>query len=1070
MTYAELHAHSCYSFLDGASQPIEVAERAAELGYDAFALTDHDSLCGSMEFARAARDAGLRPITGCELTLTHGSHLTLLAENERGYRNLCRLLTLAHADDRRAPAATLEQLRMHAEGLHCLSGCARDGHVARLVGEGRLREAEEAARTLRAMFGRERFSIELQRPYWRGDARRNRLLAELAERLRVGVVATGDPHAHTPGRAYLQDALVAIRLNTTLDACERHRRGNHEAVLRSPAETAARFPEEAVRGAALVAERCRFDLTRDLGYRFPDFVSETGESASAALHRICSDELERRYAGLPHIHEARARLEQELELIEFHGLAGFFLLHRDILEMAREVAVRVRGASAARSLLPPGRGRGSSVGSIVCYLIGLSHVDPVETRLFLGRFLSPELASVPDIDLDFPRDVREGLILEVQARYGDDHAALVAAFPTYKVRGAIRDLGKALALPQGEIERMARLSDGFDHASGEAARTDPELDSPRWRAFRFLMDEIAGLPRHISQHSGGMVISSAPLVELVPVLPAAMEGRRICQWDKDSCADAGFLKIDLLGLGMLSAVEECVDLIARTASEPIDLSRVGFDDPEVFAEIQAADTVGVFQIESRAQMQSLVRTKPEHLDDLTVQVALVRPGPIVGDAVNPYIKRRQELRRNPDFDVPYDHPLLREALADTLGVVVFQDQVLEVAIALAGFTTGEAESLRRAMSRKRSRSALEGHWLRFRDGAAGNGVPEETARMVFDKIVGFSEFGFPKSHAAAFAILAYQSAWLHRHYPAEFLCSLLNAQPMGFYPPSTLLRDGERRGVTMLPPDVNESMAPCTVDGDDRVRIGLGYVKGVGKSAEDIVAERDRGGPYADPGDLVRRAPVGRDLLAQLVRAGALDRFDANRRRLLWEIRLHRAPERGQLALPLDAAPTPRLAGMSEWDRMVADHETMHLSTGPHPMALLRPSLPESIRTSLDLRTDRHGLRVTVAGMMIARQRPHTAKGIVFMLLEDEHGMTNIIVPPDIYDRDRVVVRAEPLVQVTGRLEKREGTINVIAEQVEALARPGRPVIGPARTEVDDELRELRAAAPVANSFGRGRR
>src|SRR4029079_11277772 len=435
--------------------------------------------------------------------------------------------------------------------------------------------------------------------------RRNRRLAELAERLRVELVATGDPHAHTIARTYLQDALVAIRMNTTLDACERHRRGNHESVLRSPAETAARFPAWAVRGAELVAERCRFDLTRDLGYRFPDFVSETGESAQAALHRICFEELERRYAGLSHIHEARARLEQELELIEFHGLAGFFLLHRDIVDMAREVAVRVRGASAARSLLPPGRGRGSSVGSIVCYLIGLSHVDPIEARLFLGRFLAPELASVPDIDLDFPRDVREGLILEIPRRYGDDHARVVAAFPTVRVRGAIRDLGKALALPQGEIERMARMTDGWDRGA-DSARLPKNSDSARCRAFRSLMDEIMGLPHHISQHSGGMVIASTPLVELVPVLPAAMEGRRICQWDKDSCADAGFLKIDLLGLGMLSAVEECVDLIARTASEPIDLSRVGFDDPEVFAEIQAADTVGVFQIESRAQMQSLV--------------------------------------------------------------------------------------------------------------------------------------------------------------------------------------------------------------------------------------------------------------------------------------------------------------------------------------------------------------------------------------------------------------------------------------------------------------------------------
>ena len=417
---------------------------------------------------------------------------------------------------------------------------------------------------LRAMFGRDRFSVELQRPFARGDARRNRLLAELAERLRVRTVATGDPHAHTRRRALLQDALVAIRCNTTLEASEAERRGNHEAVLRAPAETAARFPAAAVRGAFEVADRCRFDLTHDLGYSYPDFA-DGGEPAQAALARICRDELERRYAGSPHRGDARARLDEELRLIERHGLAGFFLLHRDILEMAREVAVRVRGASAGRHLLPPGRGRGSSVGSIVCYLIGLSHVDPIAARLFLGRFLSEELASVPDIDLDFPRDVREGLMIAVVERYGPEHAALVAAFPTYRVRGAIRDLGKALALPQGEVERMARLADEWGAIGADQVEQMRErAGSPRWRAFAFLMEEIMGIPRHISQHSGGMVISTRPLVELVPVIPAAMEGRQICQWDKDSCADAGFLKIDLLGLGMLSAVEECVDLIAET--------------------------------------------------------------------------------------------------------------------------------------------------------------------------------------------------------------------------------------------------------------------------------------------------------------------------------------------------------------------------------------------------------------------------------------------------------------------------------------------------------------------------
>ncbi len=1084
MSYPELHAHSSFSFLDGASQPDELAARAAALGYDAFALTDHDGLSGSLAFAHAAREVGVRPITGCEITLEGGAHLTLLCEDRHGYANLCRLITAAHVRDRRKPEATLEQVVRHADGLHCLSGCARHGAVARLVSAGRLGEAEAMARRLRDAFGRDRFSIEIMRPYMRGDARRNRLLGELADRLRLATVATGDVHAHTPRRALLQDALVAIRTCTTLEGCEAERRGNHESVLRAPSETAARFPAEAVRAATAVADRCRFDLTQDLGYAYPDF-SDTGEPAQAALTRICRAELECRYRGSPHWHEAHARLDEELGLIAHHGLAGFFLLHRDILEMARDVAVRVRGASAGRRLLPPGRGRGSSVGSIVCYLVGLSHVDPVATRLFLGRFLSRDLASVPDIDLDFPRDVREGLMLDIVDRYGPEHAALVAAFPTYRTRGAIRDLGKALALPQGEVERMARLADEWGAVPEDRIdQLRDRMGSARWRAFAFLMEEIRGLPRHISQHSGGMVISTRPLVELVPVIPAAMEGRQICQWDKDSCSDAGFLKIDLLGLGMLSAVEECVDLIAETRGSPIDLSRVGFSDPEVYAEIQAADTIGVFQIESRAQMQSLRQTLPENLDDLTVQVALVRPGPIVGDAVNPYIAHRRSLRHDPEFRPPYDHPLLEQVLADTLGVVVFQDQVLEVAIALAGFTTGEAESLRRAMSRKRSREALESHWQRFQEGAASRGVDAETAERVFQKIVAFSEFGFPKSHAAAFAILAYQSAWLHRAYPAEFLCSLLNAQPMGFYPPATLLRDGERRGVEMRPPDVNRSGAGCTVEGaGDAVRIGLGYVKGVGTRAEGLVAERADGGVFSDLGDLVRRAPLDISQLEALVRAGACDEFHPNRRRLLWELPIHRAPAgpegARQLSLALDGSPTPALPGLTAWERMVADHEAMSLTTGPHPMALLREGLDPALRTSADLRTDAMG-RTTTAGIVIARQRPGTAKGIVFLLLEDEHGMTNVIIPPAVYERDRIMVRAEPLLQVWGRLERRNGAVNVIADRVAGLSHAARPEVARAAARAAGtgagqgghvaDLRRLRAAAPAANSFGRGRR
>ncbi len=514
--------------------------------------------------------------------------------------------------------------------------------------------------------------------------------------------------------------------------------------------------------------------------------------------------------------EARARLDGELALIGRLRLAGFFLLHHEVLEIARECALEVRGRDSPRMFLPPGRGRGSSVGSIVCYLTGLSHVDPVENGLSLGRFINHELTSVPDIDLDFPRDIREKLIVRVTERYGHEHAALVASFATYRSRGAIRDVGKALGLPHAELERLARVTDGWhaEHVADEVAAlpdADQKLLSKRWRAFQFLTREIAGLPRHVSQHPGGMVISSRPLVELVPVQPAAMAGRQLCQWDKDSCADAGFLKIDLLGLGMLSCIEECVEKIARLHGAPIDLSRVPLDDPAVFAEIQAADTVGVFQIESRAQMQSLLRTKPETIDDLTIQVALVRPGPIQGKAVHPYIEHRRRLREDPSFVFGVPHESLREPLAATLGVVVFQDQVLDVAIALAGFTIGEAEGLRRAMSRKRSHEALEAHRARFVEGAVAKGVAEEVADGVFDTLVGFSGFGFPKAHAAAFGLLAYQSAWLRHHYPAEFLCGLLNEQPMGFYPPASLVRDAQRRGVEVRPPDVNLSEARCSL-------------------------------------------------------------------------------------------------------------------------------------------------------------------------------------------------------------------------------------------------------------------
>ncbi|HYK06730.1 MAG TPA: error-prone DNA polymerase [Gaiellaceae bacterium] len=1067
MPYVELHCHSAYSFLDGASHPEELALRAAELGYEALALTDHDGVYGSLELAHAAKLVGVRAITGAEITLNSGAHVTVLVESAQGYANLCRLLTAAHAHTRPKegellpPSLDPALLAELNEGLVCLSGCARDG-----LG---VHDPNAAAELARA-FGPERFYVELQRPFERGDARRNALLRDLAEHAGVETVVTGNVHAHQPRRTALQDVLVSIRHNTSLESCERERRGNRESILRAPAELLELFPDDrdAVLRTAEIAARLEFDLTKELGYRYPDF-SDGDVPAIRQLAQVCNDAFSERYPPSDKVllSRARTRLEQELRLIDQLGLAGFFLLHWEVLELARELANGIRGPGSPRRWLPPGRGRGSSVGSIVCYLTGLSHVDPVAQNLSLGRFLNRELMSVPDIDLDFPRDIREQLILGVTERYGREHASLVASFSTYRARGAIRDVGKALGLPFAELERLARVSDGWNakRVADELAllpEAERRLLSPRWRAFAELTREIAGLPRHISQHPGGMVISSRPLVELVPVQPAAMTGRQICQWDKDSCSDAGFLKIDLLGLGMLSAVEDCVEQIAEVYGEPIDLTRIPLDDREVYAEIQRADTIGDFQIESRAQMQSLLRTKPENLDDLTVQVALVRPGPIQGKAVHPYIDARERLRVDPGYVPPVDHELLREPLRDTHGVVVFQDQVLEVAMALAGFTIGEAEGLRRAMSRKRSEEAIEAFRQRFVEGAARNGVDGETADRVYDKLAAFSGFGFPKSHAAAFGLLAYQSAWLRHHYPAEFLCSLLNAQPMGFYPPSSLVRDAQRRGVEVRPPDVNLSHVHCTWD-EGAVRMGLKYVKSVGEDdAEAVVAEREARGEFEGVGDLARRLPLDARELEALLRSGACDRF-GKRRDLLWELGLVTRPqtvqrEHKQLSLELDpTVATPELPDLTAWERMLADYATTSISIDVHPLTLLRPHLPPEVLPSDRLNEAPHRSKVAFAGMAVARQRPSTAHGIVFMLLEDELGQVNLIVSPELYERNRAVVRGEPLLLVRGRFEHIKDNRNIVVESLESLGPLARRI---------SQRPEVGSSLPGAHHFG----
>jgi error-prone DNA polymerase len=1047
--------------------------RAADLGYEALAITDHDGLYGAMEFARAARAAGIAPITGAELTLSDGSHLTLLVETAAGYANLCRLITAAYAgpnlppqgdvapftpprevwkrDDARQPRLDPDLLAAHAQGLLLLTGCRR-GALSRLVDADRWHDARHLLDRYVAWFGASNVAVELQHNLVYGDNRRLAVLSRLAKETGLPVVATGNVHYHRQERHRLQDVLVAIRHRTTLDGCHRERLPNADFFLRSPQEAAARFAAypEAVRNTLVLAERCAaFDLTRDLNYLFPRYPTAPGQTPDDLLAALCRDELHRRY-GPDDLPQAETRLAEELRLIASHGLAGFFLLYRDLLELAREVSVEVRGADGYAATLPPGRGRGSSVGSIVCYLIGLSHVDPLAHNLMLGRFINDEMSSIPDIDLDFPREIRERLIARVYERFGPDRAALVCAFPTYRLRSALRDVGKALGIPIADLDRIAKLSEPrLAGDLGQELARIPEyaarLDAPPWRYLVELTKELAGFPRHVSQHSGGMIISSAPLVDLVPIQPAAMAGRYLCQWDKDSCEDAGFIKIDFLALGMLSLVEEALRLIPANGKPPVDLSRIDFTDPAVYDMICAGDTIGTFQIESRAQIQTLLRTQPRCLEDLVVQVAIVRPGPIIGGAVNPYVRQRELARRGIAPPPEYDHPLLEPVLRETLGVVLYQEQVLGVSMALAGFSAGQADQLRRAMTRKRSREAMIRLWTQFRDGALGRGVDKATAEKVFRKLIGFAEYGFPKSHAAAFAILAYQSSWLKRYYPAEFICALLNNQPMGFYPPHVLTNDARRRHVRILPSDFNESGVKCSVHGN-AVRIGLGYVAGVGVDvATRLVAERDANGAFQSLAAVMRRAPLRIEAAENLVSVGAADGFGLGRREALWQLGLF-LPARGfggnngktpgrQLPIPLPVAQDMvELRPMGPWEQMANDYAVMGLSPRYHPLGLLRPRLPRAIRSTADALRVPDGTRIQVAGLIVCRQRPGTAKGITFLLLEDEYGVLNVIVYPDLYSEQRHIIRGEPFVVIEGILKQRANTINLVAERVWPLS------------------------------------
>ena len=846
---------------------------------------------------------------------------------------------------------------------------------------------------------------------------------------------------------------------------------------------------EATRETTELAERLRFDLTQDLGYRYP---AADDTVADAELAQICALELERRYRGLSHRGEARTRLDEELALIRFHGLSGFFLLHREILEIAREIAIEVRGPHSARMALPPGRGRGSSVGSIVCYLTGLSHVDPVAARLSLGRFLNRELAAVPDIDLDFPRDIREKLILAVHDRFGRERSALIAAFSTYRSRSAIRELGKALGLPPPDIDRLARGSDGYraERVGEELAQTDGVRERShdrRFKALAHLCGEIAGLPRHLSQHPGGMIVSTGPLAELVPLVPAAMEGRQLCQWDKDSCADAGFLKIDLLGLGMLSAVERCIDLIARARGETIDLSRAPLDDPGTYAEIQAADTVGVFQIESRAQMQMLLRTRPENLEDLTVEVALVRPGPIQGGAVHPYLQRREAVQGRPGL------PRAPRPSAAGRG-----------ARRHAGRDRLPGSGARRG---RRARGLLAGPGrepaprdepaaLARGDGGALERVPGGRARPRRRRADGAARV---REDRGVLGVRLPQGA-RGRVRPARL--------PERLAPPSlprrVPVRPAQRAADGLLPAGLARARRAAPRGRDtrhrrQRLRRRLQHrARRRGADRPRLRARPRRAGGTRPRGGARAGRPVhrrgrsrapGRSLAARV-------RADHRRRRL----RHLRAATRATLASRADrpagvdarraatgtrprARRHARAAAPGAWDELVADYETTGLSVRDHPLAQLRAGLTaRGFVTTAALEHIESGTPVSIAGLTVARQRPASAKGVVFLLLEDEHGLVNLVLFSDVYEKHRLLARTEPLLEAHGKLERRERNINVIVEHLVPLGTPSRRVlptalqpVGSSQTfeelpvAVGDDVTRLRATAPGAHHFGSGR-
>jgi error-prone DNA polymerase len=1019
--FVDFHTRSAFSFLEAASLPEDLVQRAADLGHSAMALMDRDNLCGAPRFYMAAKKLGARAHIGAEITGADGDRYPVLVESRTGYQNLCRLITSMklHAPKGEA-AASEEELQRYAEGLVCLSG---EGAPTRARFEKLIR-----------IFGRRNVYAELQRHFHRDEEARNQAAIELARSLKLPLLATNGAGYATSQERELFDALTAVRHKTTVMDAGRLLARNAERHLKAPRTMARLFSDvpEAIAETAELSARLDFTLAH-LGYEFPKYSVPPGETMNSFLRQRTGEGARRRYR--PYHEKARRQIERELALIEKLDLAGYFLIVWDLVEFCRREGILVQG-------------RGSAANSAVCYSLGITAVDPVAMDLLFERFLSEERGEWPDIDLDLPSgDQRERVIQHVYQRYGQRGAAMTANVITYRGRSAARDIGKALGFDPATLERLSSLvaqwgwKDPEDTARRQFEQAGFDLGHPRIQKFLSLYVAAQNLPRHLGQHSGGMAVCQGQLDAIVPLEPATMPGRVVIEWDKDDCADLGLIKVDLLGLGMMAVLEESLTLIRDHHGEEVDLAHLPQNDPAVYQALQRADTIGMFQVESRAQMSCLPRLKPKKFYDIVVQVAIIRPGPIVGKMLHPYLNRRQGYE-----EAACLHPSLESVLERTLGVPLFQEQLLRIAMIAANFTGGEAEELRRAMGFKRSEARMREIETKLRSGMTTNGIMGETQDRIVQSITSFALYGFPESHAASFALIAYASAFLKCHYPAAFTAAILNQQPMGFYHPATLVKDAQRHGLHFLPVDVRRSEWCCRLEnrgvgsGEWAVRLGFNYVRGLRKeTAEAIVAAR----PFSSIDDLTRRVRgLRKDELRMLAEIGALNGLVEHRRDALWQAERALRPSGPLLEAIEPAQEISPLAPMHATERTRADYYGTGLTIGCHPMNFYRESLrARGVLAAVELKRVRNGRTVRVAGCVICRQRPGTANGFMFLSLEDETGIANAIVEPEMFDAHRDALVTAPYLLVEGILQNQQGAISVKLRHAEALAFEASAVI-----------------------------